>query len=751
VDSQETRKHTKTKPRTKRRSPRRGSEARLSQALTLQRAEPPFLVEGDTCWRRAVAARAAVLVDAADYFSALRSVLLKAERSVYILGWEINSHTRLRGDGERADRAPAEIGKLLRWILRRRRKLRIKILLWDHSVFYAVQRELFPKWMFGWRKPRRVDIVLDSHLPFGAAHHEKVVVIDDKVAFCGGMDLTLRRWDTREHRPADPRREDPRGRPYVPVHDVQLVVDGEAADALAQRARERWEHAGGKPAKAVTEDVGDRWPNGVVPDFEQVPLGIVRTLGAIDDGAEIREVERATVHALGRAERLVYIENQYITAKTAADALLERMRAVRDLEAVIVTSCKQLGWLEAESMGTGRQLFMARFDEPGVRDRIRFVYPYVHCEPGAQVEGVTADDAGRFPVHIHAKLLAIDDRFLKIGSSNLNNRSMGFDTECDVGLEAATPEHRRAIASIRNRLIAEHWGADERTVERALAGGARVIEALDRIAGDARGVGPIEREDVAPGIVMQLGDPEAVVTAELFVDEMGLKRARPYLRWALWGGVGLLVAAALWWLARALPVDWSRAADPLRSAIESLRGNPYRVPLALLAFVAGSIVSFPILVMIGATVIALGPVKGFLVAATGALLAATATFALGRAVGRNVLYRWLGKKAELLERKLQGRGVIAVALIRKVPIAPFTIVNMLLGASGAVPYREFIVGTAIGMLPGIATLALVGDRAAELWRDPTPLNVALIAAAVAAWIGVVLVTQRLANRFRPEQ
>ncbi|MEO8464704.1 MAG: VTT domain-containing protein [Gammaproteobacteria bacterium] len=709
-----------------------------------------MLIEGDTCWKRAHAFRAAALVDAADYFGALRSALLKAEHSIYILGWEINSRTKIIGAGPRTDRAPVELGKLLRWLLRRRRKLRIHILLWDYSVFYAAQRELFPRWMFGWRKPRRVEVLLDSHLPLGASHHEKAVVVDDQVAFCGGMDLTLRRWDTQEHCAADSRRVDPSDRPYVPVHDVQMVVDGEAAEALAQRARERWAHAGGKPAKVVDAPVGDRWPAGVTPDFERVPVGIMRTLGAIDQVPEIREIERATVRAIGSAERLVYIENQYVTAKSAAEALLARMRERPSLEAMVVTSSEARGWLEAEAMGTGRQLFMAQFDEPGIRERIGFVYPYVRCASDERIEDVVAA-GGRFPVHVHAKVLVIDERFLRIGSSNLANRSMGLDTECDVAVEAATPAHRDAIASIRNRLIAEHWGVDEQSIEGALGRDGSVVQALDALRSDARGVAPVERREVAPGIVMVLGDPETVVTADGFVNDIALKHARPYIKWVLCGATVLLATAALFFLARLLPIDWSRAAEPLRSAIESLRGSPYRVPLALLAFVAGSVVSFPILVMIGATVIALGPVQGFIVAATGALLAATATFGIGHLIGKRFLRRWLGKKADLLERKLEGRGIIAVALIRKVPIAPFTIVNLLIGASGGVRYREFILGTAIGMLPGIATFALIGDRAAQVWRDPTPLNIALICAAIVAWIGVVLGTQRLANRFRTKK
>ena len=81
---------------------------------------------------------------------------------------------------------------------------------------------------------------LDDDLPLGASHHQKIVVVDDAVAFSGGLDLTIRRWDTREHRLDDPQRVDPSGEPYPPFHDVQAMVDGKAARALAELARERW-------------------------------------------------------------------------------------------------------------------------------------------------------------------------------------------------------------------------------------------------------------------------------------------------------------------------------------------------------------------------------------------------------------------------------------------------------------------------------------------------------------------------------
>src|SRR5688572_9011222 len=310
-----------------------------------------LLIEGDTCWRRAHAARAAVLIDAASYFEALRSSLLAAQRSVFILGWELHSRTRLEGPSRPTDGAPVELGKLLHWLLKRRPNLELRILLWNHPVMYAVHREFFPRWILGPRTPERVEILLDSHLPVGASHHEKLVIIDDDVAYCGGVDLTVRRWDIAAHHPAEPRRKDPARKPYVPQHDVQIVVQGAAAAALAERARTRWQLAGGspiEPAHGAARGARSAWPQHVKPDFADTPIGIMRTVAALEERAEeIREIERATVAAIGSALRLIYIENQYVTSKTACDALVARMRAQPQLEVLVVTSRDPGGWLEA--------------------------------------------------------------------------------------------------------------------------------------------------------------------------------------------------------------------------------------------------------------------------------------------------------------------------------------------------------------------------------------------------------------------
>jgi phosphatidylserine/phosphatidylglycerophosphate/cardiolipin synthase-like enzyme/uncharacterized membrane protein YdjX (TVP38/TMEM64 family) len=716
-----------------------------------------------------------VLIDAASYFEALRASLLAAQRSVFILGWELHSRTRLEGHSRPKDGAPVELGKLLRWLLKHRPKLELRILLWNHPVTYAVHRELLPRWMFWPREPERVEILLDSHLPVGASHHEKLVIVDDEVAYCGGIDLTVRRWDIAAHHPAEPRRRDPARRPYVPLHDVQFIVDGEAAAALGERARTRWKHAGGKrPVPAITPAAraGNVWPAHVKPDFEDLAVGIMRTVAALEErDREIREIERATVAALTRAERFVYIENQYITSKSACEALAARMRANPKLETVVVTTREPGGWLEARTMGVGRQHFMAAFDDPALAQRIRFVAPLAHAKGPIDEQSAKIVVDGTLSIHVHAKVLVVDDMFLRVGSSNLNNRSMGYDTECDIAVEAQKPADRTAIASIRNRLIAEHWGSDEPSVTTALGGAESIHAALASLprvpvfstahaarhprlkpwhraarAPAYRSVAPIARDATSGSdVIIMLGDPERVVsTDELLAQATGIRSVRPLKVALVLLGVTVVVGSLLFALAQ-LGFSMDDVARRVGAGIESLAGSPWRVPLVLIVFVLASVVAVPILALIGATVVTLGPVLGFVCSAVGTILAAGATFGVGRLIGRKPLQRWLGKRLEALEQRIAKRGVIAIALIRKVPIAPFTFVNMGLGALG-IRFRDFIVGTALGMLPGIAAFAFVSDRAMNAWRDPTLENLALIGGAIVLWLGVVFGIQWLLNR-----
>jgi uncharacterized membrane protein YdjX (TVP38/TMEM64 family) len=99
---------------------------------------------------------------------------------------------------------------------------------------------------------------------------------------------------------------------------------------------------------------------------------------------------------------------------------------------------------------------------------------------------------------------------------------------------------------------------------------------------------------------------------------------------------------------------------------------------------------------------------------------------------------------------MKSKGIVAVAIVRNVPVAPFTAVNLLAPQTG-INVSSFLLGTLLGMAPGIAMLSIMGDRVRAIWADPTPTNVGLLAAAIVAWVTIALGLQKLANRVKSDE
>lgn len=172
-----------------------------------------ILQETRNCWRIEHAQRAAFLIDGAAYFRAFREAALRAEHSIIILGWDFDTRVELLCHGQ-SDGFPTRLGDFLRFLLARRRRLHIYVLTWDFHVIYAFERQWWPLSKF--MLYRRLHFKLDDTHPVGASHHQKVVVIDDAVAFVGGLDFALGRWNTPEHRLSDPERVFPKRQPRYP-------------------------------------------------------------------------------------------------------------------------------------------------------------------------------------------------------------------------------------------------------------------------------------------------------------------------------------------------------------------------------------------------------------------------------------------------------------------------------------------------------------------------------------------------------
>ena len=269
-----------------------------------------ILAPGRNCWRVERARRMAFLIDGAAYFRAVREAVREARHSLFILGWDIDSRMRLVPQGAR-DGYPERLGDFLNAVVARRRGLRACVLSWDFAMLYALEREWLPVYKLDWRTHRRLTFRLDARHPLGASHHQKVIVVDDRVAFVGGFDLTQRRWDTSEHAMDEPLRRDPDGKPYAPFHDVQALVDGDVARALGELCRDRWRRAGCRNAPPVADpDEHDPWPASCTPDVTNVDVGIARTEPAYGGSPGIAEVRELHLDALASARRHIFMENQ---------------------------------------------------------------------------------------------------------------------------------------------------------------------------------------------------------------------------------------------------------------------------------------------------------------------------------------------------------------------------------------------------------------------------------------------------------
>lgn len=432
---------------------------------------------GRNCERTAHARRAAFLVDSQDYFGRLRQALLAARRSILIVGWDFDGSMQLE-----PDRSPERLRELLVRLVEERPELEIRILVWGLSVLWGPSTEYTPVIGAGWHELPRILYRYDTEHPIGAAHHQKIVCVDDRVAFVGGIDLTAQRWDTREHAAEHPLRVDRLGRTYRPVHDLVMAVDGEAALAVAHVVRERWLRATGEEIPPVDAD-GDPWPKGLEPDLREARIAVARTLPGYEQGVAACEVVQLNLDAIAAARECLYLETQYLTADDVGQALLARLDEREGPEIVIVMRRRNDGWLEHFAMGNNRDRLLRRLRKSPGAARLRCFYA---VSP--------RDDGGEQEIDVHSKAIAVDDRVLRIGSSNLNNRSHGLDSECDLAVEAGDAVQRRALRAFRNRLVAEHLGCPVAALEAAIGQCGGLIGAIDRLNVRRRGLRELATE-----------------------------------------------------------------------------------------------------------------------------------------------------------------------------------------------------------------------------------------------------------------
>jgi phospholipase D1/2 len=183
----------------------------------------------------------------------------------------------------------------------------------------------------------------------------------------------------------------------------------------------------------------------------------------------------------------------------------------------------------------------------------------------------------------------------------------------------------------------------------------------------------------------------------------------------------------------------------LAAQLASFGRSPWGPFAMLLVYLIGGFVMMPLLALLAATALIFEPVTAILVALTGALLNAASVYFVGARLVRERAERSFGQAIGRVRNALQSRGVIAVAMIRMAPVAPFSLVNVAAGSIG-IPFRDYLFGTFLGLAPGTVLICVFGHELKDLLSDPSPGRIVAVVVVAAAWIALSLAIQHFVSR-----
>ncbi len=366
-----------------------------------------------------------VLIDGRSALDAVAEAITMARSHVHIAGWHLTPDFRLRRD----DDVPT-LAQLLAELAER---VPVRVLLWAGPPLPAFQptRSMMKTVQDQLTRGSNVRCVLDARERTLHCHHEKVVIVDDEVAFVGGIDLSDLhgdRWDDSRHPP----------RGATGWHDIATRLRGPIVADVAQHFRDRWQEAAGEPLPPARPPA----PAG------DVTVQLLRTVPEHTYRFAPRgefSIAESYLHALRSAEQLIYLENQFLWSAEVIDILADKLRHPprSDFRMVLVLPQRPSSGADTTRGQLGR---LIQADDRAGR---------------LLATTVRAHHAGRTdPLYVHAKIGIVDDRWLTVGSANLNEHSLFNDTEVNI-----VTLDRDLARSTRLRLWAEHLECDPATLD----------------------------------------------------------------------------------------------------------------------------------------------------------------------------------------------------------------------------------------------------------------------------------------------
>ena len=679
----------------------------------------------------------AVMIDAAHYFHNLAKLFGKARKRIMILGWDLHTEVRLT----RQDKNEQTLTDSLHAALKNNRELHVYILIWEFSPVYFSERELFQKLKLSRRFWRRLHFVYDGQHPLGASHHQKLVIIDEHLAFCGGIDLTSNRWDEPEHKARHSDRRNPNGELYQPFHDLQVVVDGELAKSLASLARLRWQRACGEtlPAVSIDHEEKDLQLSALVENPElrwDWPLtcqkaAIKLTMPTYKKWDEIRQIETSYVNLIEEATDYIYIENQYFTSTLITEKLSACLSREQPPEVVIILPEMAEGFLEREAMLRLQDSCLKKLRKSDHKQRLRVFFPFHQ------------DLSDSMQIKVHSKLIIVDDRFIELGSANLNNRSMGLDTECDIWAECSEDQQRQRLQLFLAHELAHFYAdADTKTISETLKkqGLIATIDQLNQ-AETKRGLKGLDesrRENPSfsdwPILDQDFLDWQRPLSVERMIDRTIYQPNRRKTRLfrslpmrAAFTLVSILIFAGL---INYLDLDLKASFHYLRETFD-LRTDSImqNLMIAITVFAIGGLLMIPVNLLILTYASLFQGIEAVFYILAGVAASAASGYGVGRILSNSFLHRLIPKRFFEIAKKIRSRHLLPIILVRTAPVAPFSLINLLAG-SFHVNFSVYFFGTLLGILPGVISLVFFQNSLFELIKNPSWQNALIFGAAL---------------------
>ena len=690
---------------------------------------------GENCWQIAKANQACVILDAENYYKNLYENLCKAKQQIIFLGWDFDSRLQLiRPEEPPTKNQPVIFGTMLKKLTKKNPKLHIHIIAWDFATLYLPMREMFQKLKFTFNAPR-INFIFDGQHPLASAHHQKIVVIDNQIAYCGGLDITTMRWDNVYHHANEPLRKD-LGQTYAPFHDIMVGLTGPAAKELGDLARERVFNATGKelpvPYDEPLESEQGRFSCGT--HFGPLNVAIARTVPNFRGCKEIREVEALFCDQIRAAETYIYIENQYLTAGIIVEALKESLERAYGPTIMIILPEDQsdvmsrmvINGLESAAIQTLRDADKNK----------RFFAGYLH-NPDIK--------AGLFG-NIHSKLISLDDRELRIGSANLNNRSMGLDTECDITLLSdGDVQLQKKFRTETAHLIAHHYGCAFQTVlkewEEVDLNFPKLVERLNAICVRQMRPFKVDLQAISITALNAIAETDRPSKLERAADRLLAKgfdhQVGFFFRVVPVGFISTAIFSALFAISDR-GVDYSRTLFPFSNVLASGGVINQAAAIALVGFLLAGMMIIPYPLLLIWSITTLGKF-GLPVIIIGTFLSTVLGYLFGRAVGRNP-NRLPGRWLPMVDAKMRYGGFWNLFWSRAYPFAPYSIISYMAGRNH-IPFKTFLLGSIAGITPYLAAVFLIHIQLLNFTTAPSLRHFIFIMAMIFAVLKVISVIQ----------